>query len=156
VRTLRLTRIAVGLVAFACACGPAPTVTPAATSSPRPLDAWSVGLIQTGGLVGVDLEVQVMSGGRLLATNRRSGHAASVQLTESQLEDLGRLFRAADSTQNAQGSSACADCFAYQLTLTSGAKSRSIQLDDVSMTGTAAEPLIEYLARLRDAALGPR
>jgi hypothetical protein len=153
VRTLRLTWIAVGLVAFASACGPAPTAPPAAKPSPGPLDGWNVGLIQTGGLAGVDLEVQVSNGGQLLAANRRSGHTANAQLTKTQLDDLGRLYEAADAAQYAQGSSTCADCFQYELALTSGDTGRTIKLDDTSLTGTAAEPLVAYLTRLRDDAL---
>jgi hypothetical protein len=151
VHNLRLTWIAVGLLAFICGCRPAPTSLPAAT--PSTSATWSAKLTQTGGLIGVDLEVQVTSGGALTAINRGTGRTASTQLRESQVAELGRLLPAALSSDYAESPSNCADCFVYALALTSGDQSRTIRLDDVLIAGTAAEPLIAYLARLRDDAL---
>ena len=153
VNNFRPTQIAAFLVASACACRPTPASVPASTPSSAGPIAWNIELTQTGGLAGVDLSVQITSGGQLVAANRRSGHTSTSRVSEDQIGELGRLYAAAASAQYADHPSACADCFGYELTLTSGQQSRTIRLDDVSMAGTAAEPLIAYLTGLRDAAL---
>jgi hypothetical protein len=153
VRHFFLTSITAGLAVLLCACQPEPISLPAATPSAEPPATWSAALTQTGGLIGVDLEVRVTSEGALAASNRRSGRASSTQLAQTQINVLGRLLDAALTSEYAENSSGCADCFAYQLALTSGARSRTIRLDDTSMAGTPAEPLIAYLSRLRDDAL---
>ncbi|MFN2119641.1 MAG: hypothetical protein ACK2T0_04570 [Anaerolineales bacterium] len=147
-------QIALGLFAFACACRPTPAVPATSTPSSGAQGMWTVELSQTGGLVGVDLDVQVTSEGQLVATNRRSGRTLSSRITEAQSGELDSLYRAAISAQYADRPSTCADCYIYQLTLSSGHESRTIRLDDASMAGTAAEPLITFLIQLRDSALG--
>jgi Emfourin len=153
VHNFRLRWVVVGLVAWLCACRPAPTLGPAATPPAQVSETWRAELTQSGGLLGVDLEVQVTSGGVLTASNRRSGGTASTQLAEAETTELRKLLDAALTSEYAGSPSDCADCFAYELTLASGNQSRTIRLDDATMSGTAAEPLIAYLVRLRDEAL---
>jgi len=119
-------------------------------------DTWAAELTQSGGLLGVDLQIQVTSAGQLVASDRRTGRTVRSQVVESQIGELGKLFDAATSADYPDSPPVCADCFVYGLTLTSGDQSRTIRLDDVSMAGTAAEPLIARLISLRDDALaGP-
>jgi hypothetical protein len=110
--------------------------------------------MQSGGLIGVSLEVQVTSGGKVVAADRRSGRSSTTELTPAQMGEIERLYSAAASARYPQNSSACSDCFVYELTLTSGDRSRTVRLDDTSFPGTGAEPLIAYLIRLRESALG--
>ena len=109
--------------------------------------------MQTGGFIGISKSVQVSSDGQLLAVDKRSGVSATTQLPLESLAELGKLYSQALGTEPSQQPSACADCFVYDLQLTSDGKTVSIHLDDISLPDSGAEPLINYLRQLRDAAL---
>ena len=49
--------------------------------------------------------------------------------------------------------SACADCFIYDLQLTSGGKIVQIQADDITLPDSGVAELIRFLRELRDRAL---
>lgn len=151
--SFRLTWVAVGLGALLWACGPASTSVPVATPSAATADTWRVELTQSGGLMGVDLDVQVTDRGALTAIDRKSGSTVSTKLAGTQIAEIRQLLDAALRSDYAGGASQCADCFTYELALTAEDHSRTIRLDDASLAGTAAEPLVTYLVRLRDEAL---
>jgi hypothetical protein len=113
-----------------------------------------VTLSQTGGFAGVNLKVEVSSEGRLTAENQKTGTKVTKNLDAATLDKLSALVAAiASSAPRSRQPSACADCFLYDLQVTSGTRSAHVQADDTTLSASGAQDLIALLIRLRDAAL---
>ncbi len=150
------------LLAFVlAACGPAVIVPPDALPLPSPsgpvaspADSWHASLDQSGGFAGVQLHVEVSSDGRLTAEDQRSGKKLTKDLDPGTLARLSPLIASvvASSPQAPQRSN-CADCFLYDLQVTSGDHSVHVQADDTTLASSGAQELISLLQQLRDGAL---
>lgn len=88
-----------------------------------------------------------------MAADQHSGRRAAQQLPPKSIAELGQLYSAAVSPAQTPQASACADCFVYDLEVTSQDGSANTRLDDTTLADSKAEPLIHYLIELRDAAL---
>ncbi len=157
----RLLGTAMILTFFLASCGPAVIVPPAAQPLPSlsgpgasPADSWHISLDQSGGFAGVQLHVEVSSDGRLTAEDQRSGKKLTNDLDAGQLAQLSELAQtvAASSPRSAPRST-CADCFLYDLQVTSGAQSVHVQADDTTLASSGAQELISLLQQLRDSTL---
>ena len=135
------------------ACAPLGTQVPNTQSTPSHGDSWTITLRQSGGFVGVDKTVQVSSDGQLVAADQRSGRRAALELAPKSISELSQLYYDAASPAQAPRESACADCFVYDLAIETQGGNTDIRLDDTSLAGSKAGPLIHYLIQLRDAAL---
>ncbi len=157
----RVLSISALLIFVLAACGPATIVPPDLQPLPSPSDAqsssagsWDVSLSQTGGFAGLDLKVDVSSDGRLTAEDVKSGKQAIKQLDAASLAKLSTLIAsaAALAPQSPQRSS-CADCFLYDLQITSGSRSIHIQADDTTLGPSGLRELVSLLQQLRDVTL---
>lgn len=149
-RHLRLTiAMVVGLL-VAAACGPAPAYPPAIATAEG---AWTVNFTQTGGFAGVQLVTRVSSDGQLKAEDIRSGRLVEQQLPRSTVQELGQLLAQIDLPRAQRPGSSCADCFIYDLELSSATGIVRLQVDDTSIADSGAQPLIQLLVKLRDQAL---
>lgn len=126
-------------------------------SAPQPLPSpgasWSVQLNQSGGFIGVKLNVQVSSDGRLTAEDQRAGRTVTQQLPPEALARLLRLYSSIIPPPSGPQQSACADCFLYDLQLNSEGQTIQIHADDTTLASSGAADLIAYLQQLRDSAL---
>ncbi len=141
------------LAFFLAACGPATITAPGVQPLPSPSGPWNVTLTQSGGLAGVQLTVEVSSNGRLDAENVRLGKRASRQLDAATLDQLSGLVSAIPASTPQLPASKCADCFLYDLQITSGARTIHIQADDTTLAASGAGELVGLLRGLRDATL---
>lgn len=144
------------VVALASACGFARPGSPSPQSLPSPAGDWTIDLTQSGGIAGVHLKLEVTRTGQLTATDERSGRTATQTLSAETMAELRRLIAQAAISDGGGKPSACADCFIYDLTLTSDARTIQMQADDVTLGGSQAQGLITYLRTLRDSALAPQ
>jgi hypothetical protein len=141
---------ALGLL-FLFACAPAPVLTGQAT--PGKSNMWKIAFTQSGGFIGISRTIDVTSEGQMTASDKRSGATANRVLSPEEIQAIGKLYSQALSAEQPLQPSACADCYIYDLDLTSDAKTVNIHLDDTNLSGSAAEPLVTYLRQLRDSAL---
>ncbi len=149
----RLFGILLALAVLLAACGPATITAPDVQPLPSPSSTWDVSLTQSGGFAGVQLKVEVSSDGRLTAENLRSGSTATRQLDAATLGKLSGLVSAIPASTPQLPASKCADCFLYDLQITSGARTIHIQADDTTLAASGADQLIGLLRELRDTAL---
>ena len=148
------------LALFLAACGPA-TITPPDAQplpspsgpQPSPAGAWDITLSQSGGIAGVQLNVEVSSDGRLTAEDQRSGKKVTKELDAATLEQLSRLVSAITTSTPGSPHSNCADCFLYDLQITSGSQRAHVQADDTTLAASGAQALIGLLQQLRSGAL---
>lgn len=152
-RVIRLVAIVLLGMTFGSACGAVFPFTPVSQSLPSPEGEWTLTLRQTGGFVGVQLQVQVTSAGQLTATDERSGRTATQSLPAQTLGQLRQLMAAVRIPAGGGTPSACADCFIYDLTIKNGSGTMSMHADDLTLAGSGAADLITYLTGLRDSAL---
>jgi hypothetical protein len=128
-----------------------PLPSPSASQSAA---SWDVSLDQSGGFAGVRFHLEISSDGRLSAENQKTGQRVTQDLDAATLEKLSGLVSAlASSAPQAPQQSNCADCFLYDLRVTSGARSVHVQADDTTLGASGARELIALLMQLRDAAL---
>jgi len=132
------------------ACGP-PRV------FPRPLPtsdgSWSIRLTQTGGFAGADLAMQVSSDGLMTAEDVRSGRTVSKLLSEATMTELNQLVAETTLSTIERPPSVCADCFIYELEITSTTGVVRVQADDTNLGESGAQMLILFLREIRDQAL---
>ncbi|MFH1183615.1 MAG: hypothetical protein V1755_01060 [Chloroflexota bacterium] len=142
--------IVMGLL-WLTACGPLRSFPgPAATQD----GSWrTIRLTQTGGFAGVHLEIQVSSEGWVTAKDQRSGRAVTSPISEGALRELNQLIAQTRLPATEHLQSLCADCFIYELEITSGAGVIRIQVDDTNLGESGARELIQFLGEIRDQAL---
>ncbi len=152
-RVIRLVALVFLGMTFGSACGVILPFTSAPQSFPSPEADWSIILSQTGGFIGVQLQVEVTSAGQLTATDERSGRTATQTLPAQTMGRLRQLMAEARIPTAGVTPSACADCFIYDLTIKNSSGTMSLRADDVTLAGSGAADLISYLIGLRDSAL---
>ena len=87
---------------------------------PSPAASWTtIKLMQSGGIAAVILSVEVSSDGQLKAEDRLSGRSVVQSVTPEAMAELTRLFSKSSALTAAAPHSNCADCFIYDLEVTS-------------------------------------
>lgn len=132
------------------ACGAFPG---AGDSLPDLSGEWSITLIQSGGIAGLQRTLTVTSDGQVTALEMRSDRSGSLQLSPGELAALEQLVAASSFVRPTRTDSGCADCFLYDLQIQSPAGSVGFQLDDVTLPDSGLQPLVAYLVDLMDQAL---
>src|SRR5512141_3196161 len=141
------------LILFQAACGPLLPAGGAPQPLPSPGESWTVKLTQSGGFAGVLLTVEVSSNGQLKAEDARSGRSVTKSVPPETLAQLVRLYARASIATPAASHSGCADCFLYDLELSSGGRVTTIHADDTTLADSGAADLIALVRQLRDQAL---
>jgi hypothetical protein len=119
-------------------------------------DNWNVKLVQSGGIAGVLLTVDVSSDGRLKAEDQRSQRSVTKVLPSQTTAELkGLIFNTVVSTSRVL-QSACADCFIYDLEIQSDGNDFKFHVDDLTINDSDAQGLITTLLKIRDEALNPK
>jgi hypothetical protein len=149
----RLFCASLAITIFLAACGPAELRPAGPQPLPSPSDSWSVSLTQSGGFAGVLLKVQVSSDGQLVAEDSKSGRSVTQHLPPETLAKLASMLSTVFLATPGSPHTGCADCFLYDLDISSGASAVHTRLDDTMLAASGAEELIRLLAQLRDSAL---
>ncbi|MFN3491467.1 MAG: hypothetical protein ACK40V_04520 [Anaerolineales bacterium] len=121
---------------------------PKITYTPPPIEGdWSVRMIQTGGIAGVNRAVEVLSNGRYTVYQQAGGKGIKKQLSETDLAKLEELITNLEIA-NVQTDSICADCFEYDIEIQSGGRKMVFQLNDMSLPDSGAGELVTFLQSL--------
>lgn len=158
----RLICTALTLAVLASGCGPArleslppqPLPSPADQQLlPSPTGPWTMTLTQSGGFAGVSLGVTVSSDGQLTAQDLKAGRKVTKSLSPETVAKLADLYSAGAFITPQAGRSSCADCFHYDLQVSSGGRVVMVRADDTTLGGSGAADLVRLLQQLRDEAL---
>jgi hypothetical protein len=119
------------------------------TYTPPPIEGdWSVRMIQTGGIAGVNRAVEVLSDGSYTVYQQAGAEGIKGQLTEAELNQLSDLVTNLE-IKRSQSNSMCADCFEYNIEIQSGAgKKLILELDDLTLPDSGAGELVSLLQNL--------
>jgi hypothetical protein len=168
------------LVIMLTACQPItpqPTETPQPTKPSQPLEmplataplnpvkqtlpvlqpnAWSIRMTLSGGIMGLHRTLEITSDGQVTAVDERSAKKNTIQLAADELSKLQTLI--ADSSFAVSSlPTGCADCFIYNVEISSGkGKPFTVQVDDTNINTSGMGPLVRYLSELLGRALKPQ
>lgn len=122
---------------------------PEITYTPPPIEGdWSVRMIQTGGIAGINRAVEVLSDGSYTVYPQAGTEGVKGQLTEAQLTQLQELINNLEIT-SPQTDSMCADCFEYNIEIqSSGGRKLVLDLDDLTLPDSGAGELVTFLSGL--------
>ena len=121
---------------------------PEITYTPPVLEeGWSVRMIQTGGIAGVNRAIEVLSDGSYTVYQQPGGEAIQGQLIEAELSQLTDLIANLEIT-SVRTETMCADCFEYDIEINTGGKKMNVQLDDITLPNSGAEELVMFLQML--------
>lgn len=148
------------LILLGCRARPAATATPltdvkplltatarAGTPLPQLVSSWKVSMTQSGGIMGMERKVVISSSGEMTLADLRSKKSRQTRLPGASLTTLSGLVASASYTPEVTPSG-CADCFIFDLEITSAGQEFQARLDQVSLAGSGLESLVNYLAEL--------
>jgi hypothetical protein len=141
------------MITFLVACGTVLAPTTAPQPLPSPGNSWIMKLDQSGGIAGVSLSLEITSDGRLTAKDDRSGRLVVQDVPQETMSRLMQLYSAVPAATPKSLPSACADCFIYDLQMSSAGSLVQIHADDTTLANSGAADLISFLRQLRDTAL---
>lgn len=139
------------------ACGrvtptPQPLPSPVALPTPQQIQnlagKWTVIMRLSGGIAGLSRSLEISSDGAATAIDERSGKTGKRQLTSDELTKLTGLINSASLKSPGGAPAGCADCFIYNLEISSDSGKFAAQLDDVSLPDSGMELLAGYLGKL--------
>ncbi len=122
---------------------------PERTPLPALTGEWTVKLHQTGGIMGLSRSVEISSDGSFTATDERANSKADGILTPTELDDLVSLIQTSEFQPNTQPYG-CADCFIYEIEITSDSGNFTVTVDDVTLGDSGLESLVNMLGKLMD------
>ena len=108
---------------------------------------WSMRMIQTGGIAGVNRAVEVLSDGSYTVYQQAGGEEIQGQLTEAELAELEKLIASLEIA-SLQTKTICADCFEYDIEIQSGGRKMILDLDDLTLPDSGAGELVAFLLKL--------
>lgn len=122
---------------------------PEITYTPPPIEGdWSVRMIQTGGIAGVNRAVEVLSDGSYTVYQQAGAEGVKGQLTEAQLTQLQELINNLEIV-SPQTDRMCADCFEYSIEIqSSGGRKLVFEFDDLGLPDSGAGELVTFLSGL--------
>ena len=130
---------------------PTPIVLPTQPVSNQPAQElpkltgdWHVSMAQTGGIAGVSRTLEISNTGDMIITDERSKKQTTAQLPADKIAALTELV-ASSKYQPISQPGACADCFIYNLEISSAGEKFEAQLDDISLPNSGLQPLINFL-----------
>jgi hypothetical protein len=115
-------------------------------------ESWSVKLTVSGGIAGIQRNIQVDETGKYTVTDEQAGNTQTGELTDVELAELESLVTGFEFS-SPKTPSMCADCFVYDLEIQSGGKKMLAQADDVNLGDSGMGTLVEFLRGLMDRAL---
>jgi hypothetical protein len=119
----------------------------AAGATPAP---WQLKLRISGGLAGLDQQLELASTGDLKAIDRRRGIEVTARASASDTTQIASLIASVESVDAAprRARTVCSDCLQYDLDLRLDGRPLAFSLNDVTLPGTAVEPLVHALLKL--------
>ena len=151
----RIVFITIMLGVMLSACKPSQTPIPTAQAFPSLSGDWTIQMTQSGGIMGMLRTIKIQNNGKFHLEDPRSKQSTERQLTSSQMKKLTGLVNSARLQGPSKPDAACADCFIYDLQITSGGQTFATQLNDVSLPNSGLEELVHFLSNLMSDLLVP-
>lgn len=145
----KLLHITIFSVLFLSACGgaagvPASTSEPVKGSVPALAGSWTIAMTHSGGIMGLSRSVEVDSTGIYTVKDDRTDKTFTGQLSEEELVDLVNVVKSTSYTPE-KTPHGCADCFIYDIQITSDGGRFSAQVDDISIEESGLSDLVMAL-----------
>ena len=131
------------------ACGGEPTI---AYTPPALDENWSVTMTLSGGIAGLMQNIEVNSDGSYTVSDQRAGNTKTGTLTETQRTQLKGMLEGFQFN-SPKVPSGCADCFIYEVAITSSGKKMIVSADDVTLGDSGMGELVQFLRGIMDTAL---
>ncbi len=122
---------------------------PERTPLPALSGDWTLKMHQTGGIMGLSRSVEISADGSFTATDERPSLKVDGKLTPAELDDLVSVVQTSEFQPNTQPYG-CADCFIYEIEISSSGGNFSVTVDDVTIGDSGLEELITMLRELMD------
>ena len=122
-------------------------ISPPASTTPSMQDVshevWQLTLQLTGGLAGMDRQLDLASTGELKVNDHRRGTQAIAVASASELAQIASMIAELKSVDVARG--VCRDCIQYDLRIRLSGRSLLFTTNDAGLVGTPLEPLANVL-----------
>ena len=130
-------------------CLPEATSTSEIVDPPDFKGPWSIRMVQTGGIMGINRSIEISEGGNFTAIDERSEGRQQGRLTPQELDQLGLLLESIRYTPDTEPHG-CADCFIYEIEISREDEKFTVQLDDINLDNSGLEPLVTFLRKILD------
>ena len=107
-------------------------------------DAWTVVMHVSGGIAGLDREIQLASTGAFTATDRRRRMSTVGSMPAALLAELGAVISKVTAAASRRDP-ACRDCLVYRFEIKRATAALTAEFDDLSVGGTPFEVLAKTL-----------
>jgi hypothetical protein len=125
---------------------PAPTA--AATATSPFAGPWQLAFTLSGGFAGLSRRLTVDSAGAGTFEDQRRPRTVNAVLSSGEITQLRQLLEGSSFfSQAASQTRSCADCFNYELMVTSGSRSHTVRANNAGLD-QRLEPLVNWLTAL--------
>jgi len=154
-RTFLLLTLLSSLLISGCRQVPRPESRAVPTAiSPVPAGAWTIKMVQSGGIMGLSRSLEVTSDGKFTVVDNRANKTINGNISPDELSNINDLVSSSEYIPPSKPNGmVCADCFIYELEIQTSGKKFAIQLNDISLPNSGLEPLVSRLSELMDTAL---
>jgi hypothetical protein len=106
---------------------------------------WQITLLETGGIMGLSRSVEIKSSGEMTLSNVRTNKTSQILLPADKLSELTRLV-SATRYRPVRMETGCADCFIFNLQISSNGQSFQVQLNQLDLDTAGLLPLIDFFS----------
>ena len=115
-----------------------------ANSIPKLNGEWRIMLTQSGGIMGMSKSLEIDGSGAATVTDLRSKKTSRAVLPADTLKKLAELVANA-SYQPASVPAGCADCYIFNLVITSGSQKFQVEMNQIDLQTSGLQDLIGFL-----------
>lgn len=113
-------------------------------------EKWQILFKLSGGVAGYQRTMKLSSSGVVTVADEKSGREVTGKMTEKEMSEIVLLTQDVMLLQPSGRVVNCADCLNYDLAVRMNDRQLNIQLSDLSLPESGAEPLISFLFRLQE------
>ena len=123
------------------------SATAPANAIPKLNGDWRIVLNQSGGIMGMSTSIEILSSGAVTVADQRSQKTSQGKLTADQLKTLTGLVADSNYQPNTKPSG-CADCFIFNLGITSAGQKFQVEMNDIDLQNSGLQRLVGYLGNI--------
>lgn len=154
-RTVFLYMLLITLLVAGCGQSTRPEPLKTSTTKPPALDdEWTIKMNYSGGFMGLSRSVEILSNGKFTVVDERRDKTITGELTADELSKVSEQVMSFEYTPASKPDGMnCADCFIYDLEIQANGKRVAIQLNDINLSNSGLEPLVDHLRGLIETTL---
>lgn len=116
-------------------------------------NTWAVELFVSGGLAGVRRSINVSSSGDAIVKDEKKSKHINLELPAADVETLSKFVADIEHLPNVSESSACVDCFQYEVDILVQDSHFHALYDDETLKQSGIKPFVFELVKLMNTAL---